>query len=209
MAGYPHKILGLGGKPINYKNPPKPTDLVLWSKKTQGGKQIKGSFRTIAAFDRLNRRSIKKYGKEIVILQASYNSTVALSAGTHDEDACMDWYTPGVSWWEQQRFARALGFGCWYRHPPKFGNHIHGFPVPPKSGTERKDDFADNGFEVGIYVPGQLDDYYRQAFGLAGQHKTNSDPSWHPGDQPGGVGATIFNLKAYVATRLKYSATNG
>lgn len=200
MGEYTPHLLWLNGKPIRWKRDEyDPTELVLWSRKTTGGKPIKGSLRTIAHLDRLNRLAVRRYGTQIQILQAPYNTTVPASAGTHDYDACVDWYIPGVGWWEQQRFGRANGHGCWYRHPPTFGNHIHGFTIPPQSGKVRADDFADGGFKVGKYVPGQLHDYYQHALGLAGQHQPGSDRSWFPAN----IRSTIFNLDAYIANRKR------
>jgi hypothetical protein len=168
-----------------------------WTKKDYLGRPIKGSFRTLCHLNRLNNLALKKYGKEIVIIQRDWNTTVAASAGTHDFDSVWDIYIPGVSWWEQQRFFRANGFGCWYRHPPLFGNHIHGFTLPHPEGRYRGDDFASQGTRVGIYVPGQLEDYYNEAFGLANQHTPRSDKSWFPDNKE----ATVFNLSKYVKTR--------
>ena len=147
----------------------------------------------------MNNLALKKYGQEIVIIQSAYNTTVRASAGTHDYDAVVDLWIPGVGWWEQQRFFRANGLGCWYRHPPKFGNHIHGFTLPAPEGKYRGDDFAMQGTKVGIYVPGQLEDYYKHAFGLAGMHTPGSDKSWFPKR----IENTVFDLNTYVARRAK------
>jgi hypothetical protein len=204
------KVLHLDGRPINFNRPPKRTDMVMWSKKTIGGKTVRGSFFSICAYDRLNNAAIKKYGVGIAVIQPMFNTTVPASAGTHNLDFCGDVYIPGVSWWETQRFLRAHGFACWYRHPPLFGNHVHGFPLPPQSaGNDRSHDFAAHGFKVGIYVDGgvsttgrlntssQITDYYRHAFGLSGQHTPGSDKSWFPAD----IKSTIFKLHDYVERR--------
>lgn len=209
LSKQPAECLYAGGKRVNWRNPPKANAKCLWSKRSMYGKKVYGSFRTICFLNRLNNLAIDKYGRGIEVIQPPYNTTVAASAGTHDEDACADIYIPGVGWWEQQRFFRANGFGCWYRHRPLFGNHIHGFVLPPMSGKVRSDDFRDGHFEVGKYVDGgistsgrkytssQVDDYWNHAFGLSGQHGRNSDKSWFPKN----IGATIFNLNAYVAKR--------
>ena len=204
----------LNGKKVDWNQPPKATSLVLWTGKTSGGKQVKGSFRTICHLNRLNALAKSKYGKGIVVIQASYNTGVKASAGTHDFDACLDVYIPGVSWWEQQRFFRANGFACWYRYPPAFGNHIHGFTLPPQEGKVRADDWQVAGFKVGKYVDGgwstqgrkttsaQIDDYYNRAFGLSGKHTKNSDKSWFPEN----VKSTIFDLDAYVQKKQRNQA---
>jgi hypothetical protein len=198
----PHEVLTARGKPVNWLKPPKPTTMCTWSKKTSSGKKIKGSFRTLCHMNRLNNLALAKYGVEIVVIQSDWNTGVPASAGTHDFDSVWDVYIPGVSWWEQQRFFRANGFGCWYRHLPLFGNHIHGFTLPVPEGVVRGDDFAMSGFKVGIFVPGQLTDYYSEAFGLSSQHTPHSDRSWFPRDKE----ATVFDLNAYVARRARLAA---
>lgn len=188
------EALYLNGTKINWNRPPRATTLVKWSKRTMYGKTVKGSLRTICHINRLNNLSKSKYGKEIVIIQPPYNTTIAASAGTHDYDCCVDLHIPGVGWWEQQRFFRANGLGCWYRYPPSFSNHIHGFTLPIPEGRVRRDDFATR---VGVYVPGQLEDYYNHAFGLAGKHTPGSDRSWFPRN----IDDTVFDLNAYIRKR--------
>lgn len=195
------------GRRINWHHPPKSNQmcsLVL------GGRKYKGSLRTLCHLNRLNNLARKKYGRGITVIQPDWHTGVAASAGTHDKDACWDLHIEGVGWWEQQRFFRANGFACWYRHPPLFGNHIHGFTLPPHRG-DPSDDFKAAGMKVGKFIDGglsvlghtigssQIDDYYRHAFGLAGQHGHGSDHSWFPRD----IGATAFNLRAYIARRAK------
>ncbi|CAM3553030.1 hypothetical protein [Nocardioides zeicaulis] len=199
----------LGGRAIDWDHPPPPSTKVQWSRKDESGRTVTGSFRTICHLNRLNNLAVKKLGTGVSVIQPPFNTTVAASAGTHDFDACMDLHVPNVDWWAQQRFFRANGLGCWYRHPPKFGNHIHGFTLPPREGTVVSDDFKVHDLEVGVFVNGgfssegkqvtssQIDDYYQHAFGLAGQHEPNSDTSWFPPD----IEATIFDLDRYVARR--------
>lgn len=209
-----HEVLLSNGRAINWKRPPKPSTKCRWSKKDAQGDTIYGSFRTLCHLNRLNNLSVKKYGVEIVVIQPPYNSGVGASKGTHDLSEVWDLYIPGVGWWEQQRFFRANGFGCWYRRPPLFGNHIHGFTLPPREGRSISDDYAVHGFKVGVYVDGgystvgrlvassQIADYYIHAFGLANQHNPGSDPSWFPKD----IEATIFDLDTYVARRARLAA---
>lgn len=203
------QILTLRGKPVDYAHPPKATDMVLWSKKTTGGKTIKASFRAVAHLQHLNELAVKRFGVEIQVIQCPFNTGVEASAGTHDFDMVWDLWIPGVDPWKQQRFFRANGFGCWFRHPPLFGNHIHGFTLPPREGRDVSDDFKMAGFKVGKYVDGgwsvyghavtssQIADYYRHAFGLKGQHDSDEDHSWFPKDIP----ATIFDLGKFVASK--------
>lgn len=205
----PEEVLKLDGSRINWKHPPKATTRVKWTKKTTSGKDVTGSFRTIAHFNRLNNLAIIKFGRGIEVIQPPYNKGVEASKGTHDFDCCADIYIPGVSWWAQQKFFRANGFWCWYRHPPLFGNHIHGFTAPPMEGRVRADDFKMAGFKVGLYVDGgystegrrvasaQIDDFVNHAFGLANQHGSNTDHTWFPDN----LRDTIFDLDAYIAKR--------
>ena len=205
------EMLSLNGKPIDWNNPPKQTALALWSRTTSSGKQVKGSARTISHLCAIDAAAQKKFGTRIVILQAPFNNTVKASAGTHDHDACTDLHIPGVNWRTQEKWLRALGYACWYRFPPLFGHHIHGFTLPPQSGVVRTDDFRDLGVTVGKYVDGgsalfgfqatssQLEDYLHHAFGLKGQHGENSDKAWHPAD----IRATIFDYAAYARSRAK------
>lgn len=122
----------------------------------------------------------------LVIIQPSYNTTVAASAGTHDKDAVFDFRIDNLDWWAAQRFLRTHGWACWFRHQGIWSNpasyHIHaislGYVAP-----------------VGVYVPGQVQDYYNHAFGLKDMHRPGSDTSWFPPD----IKATIFDYNAYQA----------
>ncbi len=205
----PHEAQFLNGRAINWKKPPSPPTKVKWSKKGMYGQTVTGSFRHICHLNRLNNLALEKFGDGIEIIQTAYNTSVAASAGTHDLDATVDLYIPGVDWWGQQRFFRANGLGSWYRHPPLFGNHIHGFTLPPREGQNVSDDFKAKDFKVGVYVDGgystrggfvsssQIGDYYIHAFGLSGQHTAGSDRSWFPSN----IGETVFKLGKYVQRR--------
>lgn len=211
MSAQTFEVVHLNGRKINWLKPPPATKKVMWTRRDSSGRRVTGSLRTICHLDRLNRLARKKYGVDIVVIQPPFNTTVKASAGTHDRDCCLDVYIPGVSWWEQQRFFRANGFACWYRHLPLFGNHIHGFTLPPREGQSISDDFKVHGFVVGIYVDGgysldghlvtssQIQDYYNHAFGLANQHTPHSDKSWYPKN----IEATIFDLGAYIKNRAR------
>lgn len=188
-------VLTLAGKPINWLKPPKATTRVMWSRRDMYERKVTGSFRTIAALDRLDGLAVKKYGKHIVVIQPSYNTGVKASAGTHDYDACLDVYIPGVAWAEQEKFFRANGAGAYWRRPPLFGNHIHLFILPPIEGKDRRDDFEVHGFKVGYLVPGQLVDYFAHRNALANHA---ADHGWFPSN----IAATIFNLPAYIKTQI-------
>jgi hypothetical protein len=197
-------VLTLTGKAINWDNPPKASARVKWSQPTSGGKPVTGSLRTIAHLDHLDNLARKKFGSGIVVIQPPYNTTVKESAGTHDFDACLDLHIPGVDWRTQERFLRANGFACWWRRPPAFGHHIHGFTLPPQEGLSVSDDFSVAGFKVGRYVDGgyslfgsmvassQISDYYSHRTGLAGH---GPDDGWFPAN----IKATIFDLDAYIS----------
>lgn len=179
------EVLWLDGRPINWDNPPEPTKMVRWSKTTIFGGIVKGSFRTIAHIDRLNNLAVSRFNSVLAVIQSCYNTGVAASAGTHDKDAVLDVYIPGIGWLVQQRFLRANGFPCWYRHCPEFcgHEHIHGMTLPANGHNFRT--------PVGIFVPGQLDDYYHDRDGLVHHAPDNT---WHPPNIP----ATAFDLSAYV-----------
>lgn len=190
-------------KPIDWHNPPKPTDKVLWSQKDIYGRDIVGSFRAIAHLDLLNRRAIARFGRGIRVIQPMNNEGVEQSAGTHDEDMVIDADIPGVPWVDVNHFFRSNGHGGWVRTPAQgFSYHWHGFTLPPREGQSISDDFKVFGFRVGKYVDGgyslfgrlvtssQIADYYARAFGLSGYHRAGSDKSWYPKD----IKATIFDL---------------
>jgi hypothetical protein len=199
----------LGGAKIDWNDPPASNARVQWSRKDEKGRAVTGSLRVICHLNRLNNLAVERFSEGVSVIQPPFTTTVDASAGTHDFDACMDIHIPGVDWWAQQRFFRANGLGCWYRHPPAFSNHIHGFALPPREGTVLSDDFAVIGRTVGFLVDGgvsseghvvassQLTDYYNHAFGLKDQHTVNSDHSWFPAD----IEATIFDLDRYIARR--------
>lgn len=190
-----------------------PRTRARWHKKTIYGGPVVGSVRAIAHLDWMNKRAKAIFGVEIEAIQSAYNNTVRASAGTHNEDLVYDLWIPGVDPWRQQRFFRNHGFWCWYRHPPLFGQHIHGICMVPYTGDPSKA-FAHHGFKVGVYIDGgyslygrevatsQVNDYVNHAFGLASQHAPGSDRSYFPSDPR----ARIFDLRAYVQRRAKVQA---
>lgn len=146
---------------------------------------------------------------QLLIAQPCYNEGVALSAGTHDKDGVVDWYvarngsvlasTEG-DYWATQRLLRALGWGVWFRHTGSWahrgGWHHHGVSLGCPG-------------PVGIYVPGQIADYYRHSLGLANQHDSDLDKSWFPGDEgppPWPVGTPEQWRRAIDATVFDYPA---
>lgn len=148
---------------------------------TRGGKTFKASRRTVAHLDYTIERLAKAHPKaRLVIIQPSFNTGVPQSKGTHDLDACFDVWIDGLGWWDAQKFLRTCGWAAWYRFPPTFSHHIHmvslGYPG-----------------KVGVFVPGQVDDYYRHALGLKGQHNSGIDTSWFPPN----IKATVFDYPAW------------
>src|SRR5689334_15237633 len=120
-------VLTLAGKPIDWARPPKPTDTVLWSQRTVGGKIVKGSFRAIAHLEYLQIQYAKKFGgRKFRVIQSMNNKGVTLSAGTHDEDMVCDLDGPGVPWDDFGMFMRSHGHGGWVRTPAQgFSYHWH------------------------------------------------------------------------------------
>jgi hypothetical protein len=123
---------------------------------------------------------LRENGKWLRIIQPCYNTTVNASAGTHDGDGCVDVDIQGMSWADSQTALRKLGWAAWFRpyKPGVWGDHIHmvslGCPGP-----------------VGVYIPGQVDDYYAHRTGLVGH---GPDPTYHPAD----VDSTIFDYPAWL-----------
>lgn len=143
---------------------------------TFGGRTFRAGRRTAAHLAWTQRELTKlSPGALIVVLQSCYHTGFEPSAGTHDGDGVLDVRIIGAAWSEprKQRFLRAHGWADWWRHTGSWANpddwHHHmvslGCPGP-----------------VGVFVPGQVDDYYRHTFGLKGQHNTDLDKSWFPGD---------------------------
>lgn len=161
----------------------RPTDKVLWGKTTSGERAIMGR-RTAAHLDWTILRLKKKYpNARLEVIQSAYNDDVPQSAGTHDKDAALDVRIVGLGWWAAQWFLRMCGWAAWFRRPPSFSEHIHMISLGYPGG----DDF------VGIYVPGQVDDYYRHALGLKGQHDSGSDTSPFPRD----IDSKIFDFARF------------
>lgn len=116
------------------------------------------------------RLAIDHPGAQLVIMQTCYHTGVKLSAGTHDGDGVLDFRIDGLGWPEGQAWLRAHGWACWWRHTGAWLGvgawHFHavslGCPGP-----------------VGIYIPGQVNDYYADRSGLVG-HVMDPTPHPHP-----------------------------
>ena len=171
------------------------------AERTVGGRTFTSSNRTAAhltwTLAELERRHPSAH---LVIIQTCYNRTIAASAGTHDYDGVFDVEIEGLTWWAAQRFLRSCGWAAWFRHTGTWADpgawHIHMCSIPeglPANPTIEQIDGAYSrvGIQVGIYVPGQIDDYYAHALGLAGQHRAGSDRSWFPNN----INATVYRYQ--------------
>jgi hypothetical protein len=153
-------------------------EVITWrGHSTMYGGVVKGSRRSIAHLEATNQACRARFGCDLVVIQSAYNTGVEASAGTHDKDKVYDVYIPGVDWWKAQHFFREQGWAAWVRQPPSFGWHIH---MVSLGGST----------PVGIYVPGQVADYYAHRNGLAGHAE---DDTWHPAD----ISETIFDYDAW------------
>jgi hypothetical protein len=165
-------------------------DKVVWGHTTSLKPAIMGR-RTAAHLDATIARLRRRHpAARLEVIQSAYNTGVKASAGTHDLDTALDVRIVGLDWWTAQKFLRRNGWAAWYRHQPLFTDHIHmitlGYGTAP----------------VGIYIPGQVDDYYRHAYGLKGQHDSGDDPSWFPRD----IDATIFKFGRFIHWHPRWNA---
>lgn len=172
-----------------------PEEKITWRGHYAWGAEVKGSRRSIAHLEDTDQRARKKFGVGIEVLQSAYHTGYAPSEGTHDLDACYDVHIPGVDFWEQQRFFRALGWAAWYRYPSQgFTPHIHMISL---GFTTKVGKYVDGGLSTAgyIYTSSQVRDYWNHALGLSGQHDSGDDPTWHPDN----ISATIFDYSAWKA----------
>lgn len=151
---------------------------------TLGDKTFRASRRTAAHLTWTIQRLAQRFpGAHLHVIQPCYNTGVDASEGTHDKDAVLDVSIIGLTWSQAQTFLRQSGWGAWWRKPSQgFSDHIH--MVSLGYGAD---------VFVGIYVPGQVTDYYNHAFGLEGMHWPGSDHSWFPSD----IDETIFDYDAW------------
>lgn len=123
---------------------------------------------------------LRAKSKWLRVIQPCYHVGIGASAGTHDGDGCLDVEVIGMSWEDGQAELRRLGWAAWFRPytPGLWSAHIHmvslGCPGP-----------------VGVFVPGQVEDYYAHRSGLKGHAP---DPTWHPAD----IDSTVFDYPAWL-----------
>lgn len=151
-----------------------------------GGMSFRAGRRTWAHLrwtqQQLNTR---KPGAWIRILQGSYHTGYAPSAGSHDGDGVVDCEIVNWDDWPaEQRFLRDCGWADWWRHTGSWGDptdwHHHmvslGCPGP-----------------VGVIIPGQVADYYATP-PRDGLKYHGSDPTPHPTD----IDSTVFDYPAWL-----------
>lgn len=168
-----------------------------------GGRFFRCSQRTYAHLLKtqaaLSRRFPKAY---IRVIQGSYNTGVALSAGTHDRDATLDVQVVGLSWQEAESFLRAQGWAAWWRHTGSWASqsmwHIH---MTSLGAVEA-------GCVVGYLIDGgrslygrtvassQIADYYAHRDALV-THAP--DPTWHPAN----IARTVFNYRTWLEANMQ------
>jgi hypothetical protein len=144
---------------------------------------------------------------QLHILQASYHTGYAPSAGTHDFDGVLDVWIEGLSWSQAQRFLRSQGWAAWHRTTAQgfTSEHIHMATIPAGlSGRPTAQQvgaaYKALGLKVGKFIDGgitsqgkvigssQIVDYFAHSFGLAGDHQSGADKSWFPAD----IAKTIY-----------------
>lgn len=171
---------------------PNPADQITV---TLGDKTFLAGRRTAAHIQAtIAQLAIEHPGAHLHVMQACNHKGYVLSEGTHDFDGVLDFRSEGLDgslaqWWQAQAFLRRMGWACWLRHTGDWADpdawHVHavsiGCPGP-----------------VGYYVPAQVDDYYRHALGLKGQHDSGDDLSSFPPD----IDSTVFDYPAWLEDNM-------
>jgi hypothetical protein len=154
------------------------------------GRYFKCSKRSSAHMAWTVKQLAKKAAKDkkaylFIIIQGMTNTGVSASAGTHDYDACVDVKIEGMTWAAAQRFLRSCGWAAFWRKPSQgpWSDHIHMASLPKF--------MLQFVARVGIWVPGQIRDYYNKLNGLSSHAPDNT---WHPKD----IKETIFQYQDYV-----------
>ena len=171
-----------------------------------GGRFFKCSQNTYAALLQTQKRLVRKYPKAwIRVIQGSYNSTVAASAGTHDYDACLDVQIVGITWQQAESFLRSCGWAAWWRHTGSWASpsqwHVHmALLGAPEAGCT-VGQYVDGGKSLTghVYTSSQYADYYAHRSGLAGHVP---DPTWHPAD----IAGTIFKYATWLEANMQLTA---
>lgn len=145
-------------------------------------------------------------GSQIVVIQPCYNTGVAASAGTHDRDGVLDVEITGIGWGPAQSFLRTQGWAAWWRHTGTWAArdrwHIHMISLAAWKASCPLGQYVDGGIsEFGhVVTSSQITDYYNHALGLAGQHDSGDDRTWHPAD----IDRTIFRYAHWRDNDMPY-----
>lgn len=171
-----------------------------------GGRFFKCSQNTYAALLATQKRLAKAHPKAwIRVIQGSYNTTVAASAGTHDYDACLDVQIVGLTWAEAQSFLRSCGWAAWWRHTGSWASpsqwHIHMALLGAPAAGCTVGQYVDGGQSLfgRVITSSQYADYLTHKSGLAGHV---FDPTWHPAD----IAGTIFKYATWLEANMQLSA---
>jgi hypothetical protein len=211
-------VLSLSGKPLDWRKVVKlpaseQVELpVVWSEKTSRGRNIYDCLFSIAQLDWMNQRAIEQFGAPLDIIQPMNNKGVKASEGTHDFGFCRDYWIKGVSLNRTnglriQRWARfECGCADWLRTPEQgFSYHIHGFALPPGGRVfpVKVGEYVDGGVSLSgqKYTSSQLEDYWKNALGLKGQHDPHDDPTPFPTSAQKMAG--IFDLDKYIRNEME------
>jgi len=164
---------------------------IIWhNQPNMYGRYFKCSKRTSAHLDWTKKQLAKKAEKDkkayrLIIIQGCFNTGVSASAGTHDYDSCLDVKIEGMTWAAAQRFLRSCGWAAFWRKPSQgpWSDHVHMASLPKF--------MLQFVARVGIWVPGQIRDYYNHLNGLSSHAPDNT---WHPKN----IKETIFQYRAYI-----------
>lgn len=187
----------------------------IWVVDPASGRRFQAGRRTAAWLEFIREDLARLHpGCRLYVIQSCYHAGYEPSAGTHDRDCVLDVKIIGMDWWAAQRFLRERGAAAYFRHTGSWAAesqwHIHLALLPDPGHV------PEWVAHVGIYVPGQRNDYYRHTFGLKNQHNTDLDKSWFPGDPnkapypvgtPAGwaaaINRTIFDFPGWVREQAR------
>ncbi len=102
---------------------------------------------------------------ELRLLQGSYNTSVAASAGTHAGGGVVDVDPTQAAHWDIVKALREVGFAAWYRIPSEgpWSYHIHSCAIGDA--------------QMASSARSQVRDYFNGRSGLVGE-RPDSAPSW-------------------------------
>lgn len=211
-------VLSLRGNPLNWAEIARMPEVnrvkmqVMWSERDQSGDIIHDCLFSIAQLDWMNAKAIKDFGAPMDVIQPMNNKGVEMSKGTHDHGFCRDYWIKGLVRTESQglviqHWARfQCGCADWLRTPAQgFTYHVHGFPLPPGGHLfpVAVGEYVDGGVSQKgwAFTSSQIDDYWRNTYGLKGQHNSGADPTPFPTVAQKKAG--IFDLDRYITNQLE------